>query len=332
MKIRDEAYHYYFYFIQERMNIFWKRYEGHSYGFTKDRILSENKFTNVYRAQDRVSQYLIKDVIYGNDEGFTEQDILFRILIFKIFNNIDTWKFLENKIGTIKISNFNTDIISDLLSDRIQKQPIFSGAYMMTGSHKKYNMYLSKHTKWLKMVEYEFLKEKRIDRVLNAKSLNEIYDILSECSFLGEFLAYQYTVDFNYSPVVDFDENTFVKAGIGAIRGIKKCFKDLEHYSYEDCIRFTQDNFTKYQDLYGLNNFKNLFGRELKLIDLQNCFCETDKYLRVKMPELMMGNTRIKQKFKKPKSRIDFYFPPKWGLNNQIKQCNIENSTELILF
>ncbi|WP_317207617.1 nucleotide kinase domain-containing protein [Chryseobacterium indicum] len=212
------------------------------------------------------------------------------------------------------------------------KEPIFNGAYMMTGSHKKYNMYMSKHAKWLKMVEYEFLKEKRIDRIINAKSLDEVYNILIECTFLGEFLAYQYMTDFNYSPVVNFDENTFVKAGIGAIRGIKKCFIDLGKYTYEDCIRFTQDNLLKYQDLYGFNSFKNLFGRELKLIDLQNCFCETDKYLRVKMPEIAVDNIRIKQKFTKPKSKIDFYFPPKWKINNKIKKCNIENSQELILF
>lgn len=332
MKIRHEAFQYYFYFIQERMNIFWKRYDGVSYGFTKDRILAKNKFTNVYRAQDRVSQYLIRNVIYNDQESFTEHDILLRILIFKIFNNIDTWKFLENKVGVIRTSNFNTDTISNLLSERIINEPIFNGAYMMTGSHRKYNMYLSKHEKWLKMVEFEFLKEKRIDRIINAKSLKEIYDILIECSFLGEFLAYQYTIDFNYSPVINFDENTFVKAGIGAIRGIKKCFIDLDKYTYEDCIRLTQDNLVKYQEQYGFNSFKNLFGRELKLIDLQNCFCETDKYLRAKMPELAVDNTRIKQKFTEPKPTIDFYFPPKWDINNQIKKCSIENSKELILF
>ena len=39
--------------------------------------------------------------------------------------------------------------------------------------------------------------------------------------FIGDFLAYQYTIDFNYSPYLNFSENSFVKAGIGAIRGIK---------------------------------------------------------------------------------------------------------------
>lgn len=332
MKIRDEAYQYYFYFIQERMNIFWKRFDGSQSNFTKDKILAQHKFTNVYRAQDRVSQYLINSVIYNQNESFNEQDTLLRILVFKIFNNIATWEFLEKKTGTIKITNFNTNLISKLLKERIIEQPIFSAAYMMTGSHQKYNMYSSKHEKWLKMVEQEFLKEKRIDKIIKADSLESIFNILSECSFLGGFLAYQYTIDFNYSEVIDFDENTFVKAGIGSIRGIKKCFPDLGKYSFEDCIRYTQDNFSKFQDKYGFNNFKNLFEREPKLIDLQNCFCETDKYLRAKMPELMVDNTRIKQKFTQPKAPINFLFPPKWGINDKIKQCTTKNSKELILF
>jgi len=332
MKVKDETFQHYFYFIQERMNIFWKRYDGLQSNFTKDKILAQHKFTNVYRAQDRVSQYLINKVIYNQTEKFTEQDILLRILIFKIFNNIATWEFLERNVGTIRVSNFDTNRMSLLLKQRIIDQPIFNGAYMMTGSHHKYNMYSSKHEKWLKMVEHEFLKEKRVDKIIQAGSLEEIFNILSECSFLGGFLAYQYTVDFNYSEVINFDENNFVKAGIGSIRGIKKCFTQIGKYTFEDCIRYTQDNFSAYQVKYGFTEFKNLFGREPKLIDLQNCFCETDKYLRVKMPELVIDNTRIKQKFSAPKSAIDFLFPPKWGINDQIKQCTTKNSTELILF
>ena len=149
--------------------------------------------------------------------------------------------------------------------------------------------------------------------------MSELYDTLIKCSFIGPFLAYQYTIDLNYSEVVNFDENSFVKAGIGAIRGIKKCFIDLGKYSYEDAIKFTADNIEMYRKKYGYN-FENLFGREPTLIDLQNCFCETDKFLRVKLPELSIGNKRIKQKFKSPLEKIDFFFPPKWNLNSNWRE------------
>ncbi|MEJ7679651.1 MAG: nucleotide kinase domain-containing protein [Segetibacter sp.] len=321
MKVRDEAFQYYFYFIQERMKIFWKRYEGCGKKLTNDPILAKHKFTNVYRAQDRVSQYLIRNVISEKEEQFTDVDVLLRIIVFKIFNNIQTWEFLESKLGEITVKTFNVHIITQLLNERIKQVPIFSAAYMMTGTHEKYKMYDRKHEKWLRMVEQELLIGKGFERIIKARSLNGVYNILLKCSFIGEFLAFQYAIDFNYSNVISFDENSFVKAGIGAIRGIKSVFQilDLMHLkTVLNSLRITS---------IGINrntaslDFKNLFGRQPQLIDLQNCFCETDKYLRVKMPELLVGNVRIKQKFDKPKGSIAYLFPEKWGINKYINQC-----------
>ncbi|MEX0587458.1 MAG: nucleotide kinase domain-containing protein, partial [Patescibacteria group bacterium] len=64
-------------------------------------------------------------------------------------------------------------------------------------------------------------------------------------------------------------------------------------------------------------DFKFLGGRRLQYIDIQNIFCETDKYCRISHPEIkgISGRTKIKQLFKKNSSPIDFYFPPKWGID-----------------
>ncbi len=334
MKIRDNCYQYYFYFLQERMDIFWKRYENKNYPFSNDFIFINYKFTNVYRSTDRVSQYLIRNVIYNERNSWlNEEDILLRILLFKIFNKIETWEYLEEKFGMITFRNFNPDKISKCLSERILKQPIFNSAYMMTGTHHEYSQFGSKHEKWLNMLNNEFIRNKKLKKVIKAKSLEEIYNILRSCAFLGDFLSYQYTIDMNYSNIIDFDENSFVKAGIGSIRGIKKCFSDLQGYTYEDAIRYTLDNLNIYQEKYGFNKFRNLFGREPKLIDLQNCFCETDKYLRAKMPELRIDNVRIKQKFRRPKALLHLFFPPKWNINSNCQRlCSTKNMRELILF
>lgn len=326
VEIREEAFKYYFHFMQKRMDIFWERYEGHASPWTDDFILKTHKFTNVYRSSDRVSQYLIKNVIYDNVEKYTEEDVLLRILIFKVFNKIETWEYLKNNVGEITVKNFDVNRISKLLADRIVQKPIFSSAYLMTGCHQDFLQYPSKHERWLVMIEREFIKNKLFDKIIKSKSLEEIFNLLSECPFIGDFLAYQYAIDFNYSDVIDFDENSFVKAGIGAIRGIKKCFIKTGGYSNEDLIRYTQDHLSFYQEKYGFTGFKNLFGREPTLIDLQNCFCETDKYLRAKMPELKVGNVRIKQKYRKNQSIISYFFPPKWKINNKIEvKCIQQN-------
>jgi hypothetical protein len=320
--------------MEKRMNIFWARYNNEKYPWTDDPILLRHKFTNVYRSCDRVSQYLIKNVIYRHDtQCLSEEDILFRILIFKIFNKIETWEYLESKIGIISLRNFVATHISQLLSDRIVSKAIFSSAYLMTGSHSDYIQYRSKHERWLQMVNQKFIREKLFKNIINSKSMGQVFEILSSCPFIGNFLAYQYAIDFNYSEFINFDENSFVKAGIGAIRGIKKCFEDSGGYSDEDLIRYTHDNIDKYREQYGCFDFKNLFGREPSLIDLQNCFCETDKYLRVKMPELKVDNVRIKQIYRRNNESINYFFPPKWRINDKIKnKCIQSNMKELTLF
>lgn len=309
-------FYYFFYFMQERMNIFWKKIDNNVSILTEDPILRDYKFTNVYRACDRVSQYLINNVIYKNIDRFTPEDMLLRILIFKIFNKIETWEYLENTYGEISIENFDVDHISILLSKRQISHPIFNNAYMMTGCHRKYDYLRSKHSKWLQMVKEEFIGQRVVNNILQANSMECVFNLMKGCSFIGEFLAYQYTIDFNYSPYVNFDENSFVKAGIGAIRGIKKCFNYVGN-NYEDAIRYTYEHLDDYRKEFGFDAFSPLPGREPHLIDIQNCFCETDKYLRVKIPELLIDNVRIKQRYKNSAVPIIYKFPPKWNISQK---------------
>ncbi|MCR5561345.1 MAG: hypothetical protein K6F58_05960 [Bacteroidales bacterium] len=307
----DATFKYYFYFIQERMNIFWRKYNDADL-LTKDPILQTYKFTNVYRACDRVSQYLIKNVIYQDLSRYTPEDILLRILVFKVFNKIETWEYLngENEITT---KTFNVEKLADSLTKRQQTKPIFSNAYMMAGSHAAYKGIPTKHQVWLQMIEDKFIIDKGLRTVLNARSMAEVYNQLREYPLIGDFLAYQYAIDFNYSPYLNFDEDSFVKAGVGAVRGIKKCFKSYGK-TYEDAIRYTQDHFKAFQERYGFTAFRPLPGRAPKLIDLQNCFCETDKYLRARMPDLKVGNVRIKQHYKPSSERIEYSFPKQWSV------------------
>lgn len=308
---KDNTFMYYFYFMKERMNIFWDKIEQAN-RLTDDPILQEYKFTNVYRSCDRVSQYLIKDVIYKDINEYNPEDVLLRILVFKVFNRIETWKYLSQEMD-IRINTFDVEYISDLLSKRQQEHPIFSNAYLMAGSHPSFSTIHCKHRIWLHIIDEYFIKNKGFSQILKSKSLEAMYNQLRNYPLIGDFLAYQYSIDFNYSPYLNFDEDSFVKAGIGAVRGIKKCFSSYGD-RYEDAILYTYDNFDGLLCRYNCTDFRPLPGRYPKLIDLQNCFCETDKYLRVKLPDLRVGNVRIKQRYSPSSDRINYFFPPKWGV------------------
>jgi hypothetical protein len=89
----------YWRFAAARQSVFEKRLKNYSAPWTTDCVLKKYRFTNTYRACDRVSQYLIRNIIYSGN--YDEEDMIFRILLFKLFNKIDTWKLLENTIGDI---------------------------------------------------------------------------------------------------------------------------------------------------------------------------------------------------------------------------------------
>lgn len=326
----DATLRYYFYFMSERMKMFRRKCEGvKQKEWTKDPILRNYKFTNVYRATDRVSQYLIRNIIYKDLDQYSREDVLLRILIFKIFNKPETWEYLSDKLSDpITLKTYNPKEIGSLLTEYQRQHPIFNNAYMMAGSHVSYNDFSTKHDKWLTMVKREMIEKGLFRQILDADSLETVYNLLSQCTFIGGFLAYQYAIDFNYSPYLNFSENSFVKAGIGAIRGIKKCFISYGH-DYEDAIKYISDHIETLSIQYHEQGFNPLEGHAPTLIDLQNCFCETDKYLRAKMPELKVGNVRIKQHYSVHSGSIHYMFPPKWGVKETL---SYEPHKELTLF
>ena len=87
----------YWRFASARQQVFLRRIVREEPPWTDDSILARYRFTNVFRASDRVSQYLIKHVIYEGDQSADE--VVFRTLLYKVFNRIDTWELLRSAIG-----------------------------------------------------------------------------------------------------------------------------------------------------------------------------------------------------------------------------------------
>src|SRR3546814_19136407 len=67
-------------------------------------------------------------------------------------------------------------------------------------------------------------------------SLRGLYELLVSVESFGPFLAFQLTIDLNYSSALNFDEAEFVVPGPGALDGISKCFEDLGGLSPTDVI------------------------------------------------------------------------------------------------
>lgn len=312
-----EVFDTYWKFASERQEIFFKRIKNNIGPFTNDPILRMHKFTNAYRAADRVSQYLIRNVIYSGDQ--TPEEVFFRIILFKTFNKIETWEKLLKKFGVVSYREYTFDRYDELLTNEKEIGSIYSAAYIMPSGGK--NMPFSvKHRNHLKLLE-SMMVDNLPQKICDSKSLQEIFYLLMSYPMIGDFLAFQYAIDLNYSSMIDFNEMSFVVPGPGAKDGMRKCFSDYGGLSEVDLIKCMADRQGQEFERLGLS-FKSLWGRPLQLIDCQNLFCEVDKYARVAHPDIngITGRTRIKQKFKPIYKPIDYFFPPKWKINEAVKK------------
>ncbi len=306
-----EVFDTYWRFAAARQAIYLARLAGAHGPWSEDRILRDFRFTNVYRAADRVSQFLIQNVIYSDGAPADPDSVVFRVLLYKIFNRISTWHRLEDALGPIEWPSYHYTHFARVLDDAANDGPIYSAAYLMPPPRLGEQ---GKHRNHLRLLE-RMVRDGMARTVSGSGSLTSVYERLVSYPSIGRFLGFQYTIDLNYTPLMEGNENEFVVAGPGACDGIRKCFGPQSAGIEADIIRHMVDRQDEYFASLGIE-FGGLFGRPLHLIDCQNLFCEVDKYARVAHPDAagISGRIRIKQRFRPSRDRLMAVFPPRWGL------------------
>jgi len=315
------VYDVYWYFASERQDVFFNRLLGMAAPWTSDPIIMKYKFTNAYRVLDRVSQFLVSEVVNPDAKaGVSTEDKIFKILLFKLFNKIETWRLLEKEIHDISWTRYSFQKYDEVLSAALTKGvTIYSAAYIMASGKSTFG-YKRKHQNHLRLLE-QMMANGIARRISDCRSMSQLYDVLLSYPLIGPFLAYQFATDINYGDVTDFSEEEFVVAGPGARDGIMKCFSDRGNYSDEDLIRYMMDNQEAEFHRQGLD-FRDLFGRSLTLIDCQNLFCEVGKYARVSHPHISdrSGRARIKQVYRTLGAVPVPCLPEKWGLSDAVQR------------
>jgi hypothetical protein len=308
------------YFIEERMNIFWKKYGGFPKPYTDDEIMQKHKFTNVYRVLDRSSQYLLKNVIY-NGKNYSKGEMIWRIIMYKHFNLPSTWDALLNRFGDVTL-NISSKDFCEFFDVYKQDHILYSNAYMITASFMRskpimesFNLIpgMPKYESYLRLFDIGLFEDRIMDELVGMNSLEEGFNSLKKIVGIADFLAYQLVQDINYTDIFDFDDNDFCAAGPGTQRGIERCFTIVGKSDYQEIVKWVQINFEQLCEDYKIN-FKSLPNWKPKVPDFSSCFCETSKYLKGMNPGIVDGDKRIKQLFKENDSKIDFIFPPKWNI------------------
>ena len=308
----EAGFDYFWRYAAARQQIYWRQLAGQPPPWTDNPILAHWRFTNVYRATDRVSQYLINQVQSGR---WNWPDTFARTLLFKCFNRIETWQSIVAQLGEPNRDRLSDPRLGRLLGQLASSGPIYNAAYIMPPPRLYPGAKYQRHLNLIR----DMVASDTPARIEQAPSLETAFMALRNWPSIGDFLAYQWVIDLNYSPHLNFDENEFVVAGPGACRGLGKCFGPNSGWTDAELIRWTTDR----QDLEftarGLA-WRPLEGRPLQLIDIQNIFCEVDKYTRLAQPGLTPAGAgqRPKQIYRPASQPRTAAFPTKWRVTIEL--------------
>jgi hypothetical protein len=244
--------------------------------WTADPILQAYPFCNTYRVLDRVSQYIIAEVIEKGSQDPTE--LVFRILLFNTFTSINTYETLRAAITPFTWSSYErADYERVLRRSYDDKVSIYTGAFQKPAPNLGFVENFMNH-----LVLMEVLMKDLPMQCTKAEYIADVFEWLCTFKSMGDFTAYQLVLNLSYSSVLNFSDYDFVVVGLGSRRGLQRCFKGLIPHSCEvGIIRWMQ--LTQSDHFSRLNLKFNGLGpraRPIMLCDIEHTLCEIDKYVR----------------------------------------------------
>lgn len=255
---------------------------------TKDPILAMYRFCNVRRRDDKVSRWLIEHVL-------TEQNMDVDITSFLLFSALCRWINWPPTIKAIMDAGLvpsegpmNWKAVGQLVDQRAKTEKAWTGAYMIRAPKKKGGK------------KGAFVAQEVVGKCL-ARGLSPIVELFAQhgenvhyqqvhsalrrIPNYGSFMAGQIAGDWTYTPLLNRapDLTNWAPMGPGSIRGFNRIMQNPGKLSRRPPEALWLEKLSKWRAAI----IKRL-GTEyedLTALDVQNCLCEVDKYLRVKNGE-----------------------------------------------
>lgn len=304
-EVDEENFKLFFKTMFERQEVWYNRFiKKQPRPWTDDEFFANNKFTNVFRELDRNSQWQIKHIFMEN--GIKRKDLLWKIMLFRIFNNPDTFEWIGNQRKSFSgllpnYSEYDSKEWADLIL-----------GYRATGNNPYTNAYLinsqacpGKTRDWCytnRVVPEIHDAIPELNKLLiKAKKPQEIISFLKTLPAVADFIAHEFYQDFTYAPrysqinLMKFDQDDYTNVGPGASIGIRLIFPNLEKREQEEGIYRLRD--VAVEELAKLGDFKYIEWdsdlslyyepidryKKITLHQIEMWLCEFQKYWKMKI-------------------------------------------------
>lgn len=247
--------------------------------WTNDPVLRKYKFTNIRRRDDRVSQWMIENIIKPNEK---DTDLWFTLLIARIVNWPPTLdRLLYEEVIPCAPGDFNAREFVRVVEGFKKESPkVYSGAYMIyptklsPGESKSYS--ISKHiigdvVKRAEDIDYALWRQDK------EPSVERFVQALSAAYGISTFMAGQVAADLTYAKnhldqAVDL--YTYAPMGPGSTLGLNY-LRGRKPYAGWSQLEFNRELQVVNQHIKDLLDI-----HDLTLHDVQNVMCEFSKYCR----------------------------------------------------
>lgn len=245
-----------------------------------DPIISQYRFCNVRRNDDRVTKWIFDNYLARWRD---DPDLWFALAVARLFNNEDT---LEALMTCGDVLPFRPQVMRKRLHNRaVAGHKNFNAAYIVSTNGRS-----------MDKVDYVidcvlvpmWAARKRVRRDIDVGQLANVHPVLSGFQGMGSFMAAQIIADLKYAhPRKWEDFHTFAASGPGSRRGLNRVLGRAVDASWKE-MEFRET-------LLALRDKVNarLTWEPITAHDIQNCLCEYDKYERARL-----GEGRPKQLYK----------------------------------
>lgn len=249
------------YWITERENVRMSKAANRPKPWTPDPILQQYKFCNVHREDDFVTQWFAGH--WRAERYWDEPNFIAAIMLGRTIN----WPNTLSAIGfPVTWAPWETKRIMDRLMERGDK--VYTGAYMITAGPTG----VSKNDWVLGNAKSYFENPPKLDPTSIQKSWEII--IANRYPCVGPFIAGQVIADLKHTRHLNraADWDNWAAVGPGSMRGLNRV------HGRPITFNVRQD-----QGVDELRFIKRELRLDMCLQDVQNCMCELDKYMRVKL-------------------------------------------------
>ena len=259
-------------FIIERHNIYLRKASGMPKPWTKDSILQNYRFCNIYRELDTVTQWIAKN---WRKPNYREPDVWFAMVVARLVN----WPDTLAELGP-PVKNWHPEWFVDALEERKKAgKKVYTGAYMVRADAQGYGQRPGKPAYHADLVLTPMWERREELRPRKGDTLATFHARLMTCKDMGSFLAGQVVADTKYTATLDLatDWDTWAASGPGSRRGLNWIVgNDNVDQPWNEGLWLRSLQEVREE----VNAHLPSGWAKLHAQDVQNCCCEMMKYVR----------------------------------------------------